>query len=377
MRNVLYLGATPSVLAVRLRIAGARRYLKSSQWDVRLVEIPQTTAHLRETLAKWNPLGCIVERGASVGKSPTRLVEGIPAVFCDPAESDGSHAFWSVRHDAAATTAMAFDELRRLNPRHYAFVRDPRNLAWSREREQAFVMLVRQTGTAVDVLDIDARLSDALSALPKPCGIFAANDDTARATINAAVLAGIDLPDDLQIVGVNNDTFQCENAEPTLTSVQPDFEYSGYLAMETLHRIVTNRRLKPKMLPFGPLTTVRRASTRLLPQRDARVTKALDVIAANYADPRLTTSSIARQANCSRRLLDLRFREITGRSVREELRAARLAAAKRLALDPTRNLSQIPSLCGCSSNGSFLAFFKTETGLTLSEFRRRKKSSRR
>ena len=377
MRNILYLGADPSILAVRLRVAGACRYLKSAHWNVRLVKIPPTTARLRESFPKWNPLGCIVERGASVGKAPMRLLRETPAVFCDPVEVHSTRHFWGIRNDADATAAAAFDELRRLRPRHYAFVREPRNLVWCREREEAFLHLVRRSGASVDVLDVGARLADRLAALPKPCGLFAANDSAARETVNAALLSGIDLPDDLQIVGVNNDTYLCENANPTLTSVQPDFEYSGYLAMETLHRIISTARLKPKTLVYGPLTTVRRASTRLMERRDERVTKALDIIATGYSNRQLTTVSIARQIGCSRRLLDLRFREITGRSVREEIRAARLAEAKRLALDPTRELSKIPALCGCSSSGSFLLFFKQATGLTLGEFRRRKKPSRR
>ena len=120
---------------------------------------------------------------------------------------------------------------------------------------------------------------------------------------------------------------------------------------------------------FGVSRIVRRASTRLLPRLDARVTQALDIIASDFADPELTADTLVARIGCSRRLLDLRFREITGRSIRESIREARLDKAKRLLRDPTRDIQDIPALCGCASATTFMRFFKAETGRTMTEFR--------
>ena len=365
MRNVLFI-YNSTATRLEKRLDGARRYLRSSGWDVRLVELSGETPHLRETLRQWNPLGCIVERGSAHGRAPLRLFRKIPTVFVD--QGDGAACDgWNILHDSSATARMAFAELRRLSPRHFAFVRDARNLAWSREREQTFLKLTAKRPASV--LDDNAHLAERLAELPRPCGVLAANDAVARHVVNAAMLAEIRLPNDLQIVGINNDVFLCENTTPTLTSVQPDFERSGYLAMETLRRAVEHPRLRPRTLGYGPLATIRRASTRLLPRLDARVTQALDIIASDFANPELTADTLVARIGCSRRLLDLRFREITGRSIRESIREARLDNAKRLLRDPTRDILEIPALCGCASATTFMRFFKAKTGRTMTEFR--------
>lgn len=356
--------------AMRLekRLDGARRYLRTSGWEVRLVELASTTPRLRETLTKWNPLGCIVERGVAHGRAPVRLFKHTPTVFVDQPD-DAVRDAWNILHDSSATARAAFMELKRLSPRHFAFVRDARNLAWSREREQTFLKLtVRRPAS---VLADDTHLAERLAELPKPCGVLAANDAVARHVVNAAILAEIRLPDELQVVGINNDAFLCENTTPTLTSVQPDFERSGYLAMETLRRAIEHPRLRPRTLTYGPLATIRRGSTRLLPRTDPRVARALDLIAVSFADPKLTTDVLAEKIGCSRRLLDLRFREIMGHSVREEIRAARIAEAKRLTADLTYPLSAIPKRCGYTSDGTFLRIFKETTGRTLGSCRKR------
>lgn len=372
MRNILYIHGTITPRTEK-RLAGVRRYLKTSGWDVRLVELANTMPHLRETLTRWDPLGCIVDRGAAHGTIPRRLFGKMPSVFIDQGSDVANRDVWIIRHDSCASARAAINELKRLSPRHFAFVREARNLAWSRERETTFL---RQTPkNRSSVLDDNAQLAERLAELPKPCGVFAANDTVAQHVLNAAILAKIDMPGDLQVVGINNDTFICENTTPTLTSVEPDFERSGYLAAETLHRAIGNPHLRPRTLTHGPLSTIRRASTRILTQTDPRVTQALDLIAVSFADPKLTTDTLAKKIGCSRRLLDLRFREITGQSVRETLRAARIEEAKRLAADRTYALTAIPALCGYTSAGTFLRTFKKATGQTLSEFRRKKKPS--
>ena len=365
MRNVLFI-YNSTATRLEKRLDGARRYLRTSGWDVRLVELSGETPHLRETLRQWDPLGCIVERGSAHGRAPLRLFRKIPTIFVD--QGDGAACDgWNILHDSSATARMAFAELRRLSPRHFAFVRDARNLAWCREREQTFLKLTAKRPASV--LDDNARLADRLAELPRPCGVLAANDAVARHVVNAAILADINLPDELQVVGINNDTFLCENTTPTLTSVQPDFERSGYLAMETLRRAIEHPRLRPRTLSYGPLMTIKRASTRLLPRLDARVTQALDIIASDFADPELTADTLVARIGCSRRLLDLRFREITGRSIREAIREARLDKAKCLLRDPTRDIQDIPALCGCASATTFMRFFKAETGRTMTGFR--------
>lgn len=116
---------------------------------------------------------------------------------------------------------------------------------------------------------------------------------------------------------------------------------------------------------------MKRASTRAYLRKDARVTRAVDYMIAHYADPNLSTATIATVMGCSRSLADLRFRESTGSTIRGEIRRVRIEAAQRLLANPSVQLSAIPSLCGYASVPTFANTFKAETGLTMGAWRAR------
>ena len=365
--NVLFLQTSP-LQPSREKVAGAMRYAESTPWYVNLIEVNSTHGEVRRVLRHWNPVGCIVERGLSAARVPKRLFAGTPVVYIDQMPHKGPEREWCVCHDSRASVRRAFAELEAGKPAGFAFVRDARRMAWSHEREMEFTRLAARY--SCEVLEDSLSLSEALVGLPKPCGLLAATDAVARRVVDAAHLADIAMPDDLRIVGINNDVFVCEHSNPTITSVYPDFEGCGYLAMATLHRIVRGTTARPQTLFFGPKELVRRASTRLLLKRDARVTRALGYVEQHYAEPEIDAMRVAGVMGCSRSLADLRFREATGRTIREEIQERRLESAKRLLADPNRVLAAIPSLCGCLSQTTFMRFFKSRTGKTMSEFRR-------
>jgi LacI family transcriptional regulator len=263
---------------------------------------------------------------------------------------------------------MAFKELARGKPASYAFVRDARSLAWNREREQEFLRLAADK--VHFVLNESLSLSEKIKELPKPCGLLAATDQLARKVVDAARKEGVSIPEELRIAGINNDTFLCEHLNPTLTSVHPDFEGCGYLAMSILHRIVSGSAAKARTIMFGPKELVRRTSTRILSSHGGGVARALDYIEANFSSPYLDSDHVAAAMGCSRRLADMRFRKATGRTIRDEIRRRRIEQAKTLLADHTRDISAVPSLCGCLSQTTFMRFFKSMTGMTMSEYRR-------
>ena len=187
---------------------------------------------------------------------------GCMAVACEPGKRRGvrrlEHPARLIRHGphGVCGTQAPFAAAFRLRAR----------LAQPRLEPRTRADLPEADGRApASVLADDTHLAERLAELPRPCGVLAANDAVARHIVNAAILAEIVLSDDLQVVGINNDVFLCENTTPTLTSVQPDFERSGYLAMETLRRAIEHPRLRPRTLGYGPLATIRRGSTRRRP----------------------------------------------------------------------------------------------------------------
>jgi LacI family transcriptional regulator len=367
-RTVLFF-QTKTASPSREKLEGAFRYIESVGWNVHLVEANLKATEVRRAIAKWKPLGCIVDRGLAMAKPPVRLFEGIPVVFFDQNLDTALPGHWYIQHDSAATVRMAVKELARHPAAHFAYVRDERSTHWSHEREKAFLGILRDAEAGTSVLDANLELADRLSVLPKPCGILAATDTVARKVLEAARATGVDVPDEIRVVGINNDEFICGHANPTLTSVHPDFEGGGYLAMATLHRIIQGTKAKPTTTFFGPKETVRRASTRVFPVNDARVMRALDFIGTKFAESWIDTERVAAVMGCSRRLADKRFKEVTGHTVRGEIRSRRIAAAKRLLSDKSRGISTIPAECGCLSETTFMRFFKKETGMTMGEFR--------
>lgn len=366
--NVLFFRTTP-LSPSREKFAGAMRYADSTPWLVNIVEVNGRPVDVKKALELWKPIGCIVERGLSLARAPRRFFGNIPVVYIDQAPHAESDGEWGVRHDSRASVRRAFAELERGTPKSYAFVRDARRTSWGEEREQEFIHLVGNR--PCEVIDESLLLSTSLSHLTLPCGLLAATDAVALKVADAARLAGLDVPDDLRIVGINNDVFICEHSNPTLTSVQPDFEGCGYIAMATLHRIVQGSKARPQTILFGPKELVRRASTRILRCRDNRVVRALGYIEQHYAEPEINSERVSAVMGCSRSLADKYFRKSTGRTIREEIQERRLECAKRLLSDPNRLLSAVPSLCGCLSQTTFMRFFKSRTGMTMSEFRRK------
>ena len=321
---------TSSKIPSREKIAGALRYLETSDWPAQLIEVNLTTKDIRKALHHWSPTGCIIDRGLSSARSPIRLMKKIPTIYIDQNPQTATVDNWYIRNDSYATVKMAFAELMRLRPVHYAFVKLNRQIFWNREREEVFKELATREKLPFTVLDNDLELSWNLKSLPKPCGLIAVNDTVARDVIVAARKADIRIPEELHVVGINNDEFICLHTKPTLSSVHLDFEGAGYLAMATLHRIIQRTTAAPQTVMFGPKTLIRRASTRLLKNADPRVTRALDFIATNSSDPSISTSQIAAIMGCSISLANILFRKITGRTIRDTIRDERIKTAKRL-----------------------------------------------
>ena len=368
MDSVLFLIPNSSP-PVREQVSGAYRYIETSGWNVQLIEVLIESIDFRNLLRKWNPIGCLVNRSLTSARLPKRMFARIPTVYVDQDRSVPNEREWCVFHNSVATTRAAFDELSRLHPVHYAFIRDARVPFWDAERKRAFAELAAGSGAGCTVLETDTDLMERLARLPKPCGLLGSTDLCARKAIDAANKAGIPVPQELQVIGIGNDTFVCEHSRPTISSVHPDFEGCGYLAMATLYRIISGTAATPRAISYGPKETIRRSSTRILGTYDARVIRALDFITARFADPNLRSETIASAMGCSRSLADLKFRQITGRTIRESIQSTRMDMAKRLLSGSSHDLKAIPSLCGYRSETTFMRTFKATTGLTMSDWR--------
>ena len=267
----------------------------------------------------------------------------------------------------------------------YAFAGYRTDDDWSRERGRAYRDALQDAGFVGRMFDADhykgktedrATLVEWLKSLPKPCGVLAACDDRAYEIVDACKECGIRIPSEIGILGVNNDPLLCENASPRLSSVQPDFRREGYLAAQTLDRMMrTDRPSQPlspstsQLLLVGIKQIVHRESTYPLSNSGILVQKALSFIAAN-GSRKLSVANVARHLKISRSLLDLRFRELQRETVHDAIIRTRIEEVKHRLRTTCDTIDRISSDCGWANANSLKNAFRRVTGMSMRDFRK-------
>lgn len=378
MEVILYFrhktGGTPE------KLAGVREIAEKSHIHVQVIDESPAERRVRPLLAFWKCRGVIVECGGR-GNAIDPLVFGnVPVVFFNHSFETLPRQCFAIRHDSRETGRLAARELLLSDASNFVYIRAPDNPFWSHEREQSFVSALRMNGKRCTVFSWPNKSDTAtqrtkllrrfLTQLPKPSMVFAANDALAAEVITASRLAGIGIPDEIAVLGVDNSTDICEHTSPTLSSIEPDFRRGGNLAMLMLlaaMRDGTSFR-GARQRTFGDLRIVRRLSTKRLQRTDPLVSKALDLI-RQKACKGLTAADVARTFPCSRRMADLRFSRTVGHSILDEIQSVRLDRAKQLLQNPNQEIKTISDFCGFKNPNSLRKFFRKETGLTLSGYR--------
>ena len=266
--------------------------------------------------------------------------------------------------DNKAIANAAADALLRLGCRAFAYVgseESPFQRFHSLERAQHFCKAMQEADFSAQTLPIDdPQLERVLTDLPKPAGIFAFNDKTAAALLKVIRSLRIDVPNQIAVIGVDNDPDICAYTHPPLSSIDPDFESAGAFAVELLEHAFSGRKSRERKV-FGVRSVVHRESTTSCKTGGRTIARAREIIRLHYAR-RLTLDSIAQDLRISPRLLSLRFREITGHSVHDEIAETRLVAAKSLLVKSTGPVKSIAAACGYPSLQNFYRQFKRRYG---------------
>ena len=134
------------------------------------------------------------------------------------------------------------------------------------------------------------------------------------------------IPEDVMIVGVDNDEQICEQSDPTISSVCPDFERSGHLCAELLNARIRNPRLRPRRLTYGIVGLIRRGSSVPALKSNYRVMAAVRDVRTR-ACAGLRVADVVATMGCSTRLAEMRFREVTGKTIREAIADIRMERA--------------------------------------------------
>ena len=359
---------------------GVSRYAKSANWRVHVTPYADAAyirgdhadgggmPDVKGLLRFWEPDGVIAECGAAQTLLKPCDFRSVPVVFVDRIQS-GNEV--SISSDAEAIAELAARELLSLGFKTYAYVPFVEPVLWNVKRGEEFARLVKMNGLKFhqfrkrpfgdDAETYRAWLRSWLRNAPKPMGVFAANDYIASLVLSCAEREKIDVPNELAVIGVDNDLEICERTNPNLTSILLDHERAGYLAAQLLNEKIIYPRRKVKGTAFGPVCVCHRQSTFAYSRKDDRVTVALKLIRRNACDG-LKARDVIAEMGCSRRLAELRFREVTGHSILEEILSVRIERAKYLLKHSEKSIAEVARSCGYGSANALRKVFAAETG---------------
>ena len=379
METLLYFQSIATTSAVQ-KLDGVCQAAKEHGWLVARFDL-HDPAQIHGEIRMWHPVGCVVEAAADDIALPRRMPGRVPTVLldCDPAFA--RRRVSTIVQHPTAIGAFAAEHLLGMDLAAYAYVGHPERKFWDRMRRDAFSRAVRTAGrplfridtgaAARDIGTLRARIATGLATLPLPAGVYCANDAIAVQALEAALQAGLSVPNDIALLGTDNEGHLCENASPTISSVELDFAGAGRRCVEIIAARVERGGGEPVHETFGPLRIVRRTSTRRSARLDRSVVAALDLIRARATNG-LASREVAALFGCSRRMAEIRFRAATGHSILDEIHDVQIEHAKRLLANPRNKVSMVPSMCGYESNPFFMALFRRVTGMSLGEWRERR-----
>ena len=259
-------------------------------------------------------------------------------------------------------------------------------VCWSDERCEAFRSRIKESCDEdtnfymYDGQNIDSmwyydqtELTAWLKSLPKPIAIMACDDNQGNILIQACDLCGINVPFDVAIIGVDNDEILCNMSNPSMSTINVDIERGGAEAAAMAERMVNDLSYVGEDIVLKPLTVVERLSSSLFATKDKEVLMALRYIHANI-DSKICVSDILGSVPISRRLLETRFKNMTGVTIYNYISIKRIERFAQLLLSSNDSITDIAARLDEFDTKSISRRFKELKGCTPSEYRRKKRN---
>ena len=299
-----------------------------------------------------------------VDVSAARLVQGIP---------------W-VETDDEAIATIAAEHLLERGFQHLAFCGDP-GFNWSIWRKQHFERLVREAGCECHIHESVARtdtkyswnrekrgLITWLKLLPRPVGIMACYDIKAQKLLEVCRELDIAVPEEVAILGVDNDRLLCDLAAPPLSSISCNTHRTGFEAASLLDRMMGGENIGAESILVKPFGIETRQSTDTLAIEDPDIAAAVRFIREN-AMSNINVGDILRKVPISRRMLESRFKRILGRTPHQEINRLRIERVKRLLVETDLPLAVIAARTGFQHDEYLSVAFRKTVGMPPSKYR--------
>ncbi len=336
-------------------------------------------------LKRWGCTGIIT--GACDIKDAALIAQAdVPVVVLEPSppmreESHPLSRYTCTRFDSYACGRLAAEYFLSRHYKEFAFVGDPNNLYWSLDRERGFRNTIEQAGgecrtygglTRSEKSDWaieQPRMQKWLRSLLRPTALFVAMDGRGRQVLDACMGAGITVPDDIAVLGVDNDDLICEATFPTMSSVQTTGQLTGYWIAEQLDRQMHGKSLKKQIYISTPTRIITRGSTEATAIPDRQTARALDFIWKEAGRKTISVPDVVRQFGSSRRFAEIHFKAVTGHTILEEIQRVRLERVCALLSGTNLPIGEITRECGFERESYLARLFRKRFGTSMSGYR--------
>jgi LacI family transcriptional regulator len=368
-------------------LRGVARYVRESgPWALHLEARNQMFVEGWEPtwLSKWSGHGIIARFETSSIVNAVRRA-GVPAV--DVLGDAKERHFPLVHVDDHAIARTAATHLIERGFTQFGFVARA-NEPWSDKRLESFTRAVGERGFTCSVLQAGdfeelpeewdsfiERVAAWITAQPKPLGLMLCSDRVGPLVTQACRQAGVAVPEEVAMIGVDNDEPLCAICDPPLTSVDPNHEEVGYQAAALLDRMMTGEPWPTEPNLVTPRAVVVRQSSDISAIDDPIITYALSMI-REHACSGLQVRDVAEHAPVSRSVLQRRFRAVLGRSVHDEIVRVQLRKAQELLSETELPLRVVAEKAGFNHQEYMGAVFKSHLGMTPGQYRRREQPTK-
>jgi len=263
--------------------------------------------------------------------------------------------------------------------KHFAFY-GFKDIVWSRERAEGFEARIQKAGYPVHYFEHamsrsselwyykPSPLSQWLNSLPKPLALMACDDNQGQHITEACRLANIRIPEEVAVLGVDNDEMICEFSDPPLSSIAQDTEKGGYDAAKLLHHMIEHGTSDFYDIYVKPTQVITRQSTDIYATNDKYIASSLKFIHQNI-DKNLQVDDVVKQVPLSRRALEQRFQDITGYPIYKYIFNLRIEKFTQKLLETDMTVFEIALDMGLTDSKNIARQFRQIKGCTPIEYR--------
>lgn len=369
----------PSAGYTRGLLQGVTRFLREHpQW--RVTHGPFNRGAVDpQSLKDWKGDG-ILGRFETPALASAVKRKGLPAV--DLSSMGLIEGISTVVYDDAKVSQLAAEHLKQRKFRNYAFCGDD-GLPFSRRRSEAFLQALGSLGRDCRMFSSDAKrgkqeasrwhldaasLTTWIKSLPKPIAILAAWDGFGQQILDTCRELNIAVPEEISVLGVDDDRLLCELADPPLSSVRLNADGAGYLAAQMLDDLMSGRVTAARTQLIDPIDVATRRSTDVQAVTDLVVAAAVRFIREHLAEP-IQVSDVADAVHLSRRALEDRFRAALQRTPHDQIVLTKTEQVKRLLAETDLPLALIAERVGFDHVETMIAVFKRTFSTTPGRYR--------